>query len=121
MSISASIGGKNDGYKFHLTAPVSVGAIQAPRGFKSNLNSTPNSVFKGVPYNGDTVSAVVIHDYLYYHKNKDRKTADLKLKKDLLDAGVGFLKRWSVYLNCRVFGNKRWHNAKRVNVSPIKR
>lgn len=96
-----------------LTSPASFKGYQAPRGFISNMSSTPETFFKDVGFSGSTLNIAVVHDYLYGKKNKPRKQIDLLLKEGLKDAGIGFFKRWVIYLVCRLFGNKLWENSGR--------
>lgn len=104
-----------------LTSPTSVGQYQAPRGFTTNMGSTPKDYFKKVGFTADTISIATVHDYLYKQKNKPRKTIDKWLLDSLKSSGVKFVTRWSIYWVCRLFGNKYWNNASRSLISRPKK
>lgn len=53
--------------------------IVIPRGFETDLSSTPKWLWGVVPPYGDFLLAALIHDYLYVMKLRDRKYADFEM------------------------------------------
>jgi hypothetical protein len=77
--------------------------ITIPAGFRTDFYSTGcvNLKLHNAPS--------CLHDYLYqYHiingKNITRAYADNVLYWAMLDTGVGFFERWTIYLGVRMFG-----------------
>lgn len=84
--------------------------ITVPKGFKTDLASTPKFLWLTFPPFGKYTDAAIVHDYLYskdcVYNAIDRAMADkifLELMKEL---GVPLWKRQAMYRAVRLFGNR---------------
>lgn len=78
--------------------------VRVPEGFETDFASVPRLPFVYEVMGNQCQEAAVIHDWLYWSKAVDRKTADLILYEAVL-ASTG--ERWRaflMYLGVRIFG-----------------
>lgn len=82
--------------------------IKVPKGFESDLASTPQ-IFKNIlnSYGKNYTRAAIVHDYLYSKNctlNISRKKADEIFLAIMKERGVGVFKRNLMYYSVRLFG-----------------
>ena len=77
--------------------------VSVPKGFVTDLASTPRLLWSIYPPFGDYINAAVVHDYLYSIKFP-RDSADKTLRRILKRDGVPFITRWCFYTAVRLFG-----------------
>lgn len=99
---------------FELYAPLEVtlsngDVIVIPKGFKTDLSSTPRWLWSFLPPYGVDLIAYIIHDYLFVTKIYSRKFTDKEmylwakiLRKDNTDP-------WLRYQGVRLFGWAVWY------------
>lgn len=63
-------------------------SIVVPRGFVTDLASTPRSLWELYPPFGKYLSASILHDYLYWRQTCKREEADKIIYQAMRDAGV---------------------------------
>lgn len=81
--------------------------IEVPKGFVTDLASTPRLLWLTFPPFGRYTGASVIHDYLYsvgYQLGISRKKADEIFLGIMKELGVPFWKRQAMYKAVRLFG-----------------
>jgi hypothetical protein len=84
--------------------------IIVPKGFTTDFASIPR-VFRNIlsPY-GEYGKAAVIHDFLYQNQGwNDRRRCDDVLLQGMIDLGVGWIKRNTIYSAVRTFGWYVWN------------
>ena len=94
--------------------------ILVPKGFKTDLASTPKYLWFSFPPSGRYTDAAIVHDYLYsancIYKEINRAIADkifLELMKSL---GVPKWKRVLLYRGVRMFGWMFFRKKEKENV-----
>lgn len=81
--------------------------VCVPKGFSTDLTSTPRVLWSIYPPFGKYQRGAIVHDYLY--KNKyPRKHADKIFKKIMELDNVGFLTRNIFYITVRLLGWLRY-------------
>lgn len=87
--------------------------ITVPEGMVTDLTTVPwiTRIFVGRV--GPHLEAAIVHDFLYIAwqdmadhgaRREDRRFADWLMYVAMKAAGVGFLKRWFIYVTVRIFG-----------------
>lgn len=87
--------------------------VEIPVGFKTDLASIPRLVWSIFPRDGDYAPAAIVHDYLYrYHRMAgravDRPEADGIFLDGMVDLGIGWATRWTIYAAVRAGGLLAW-------------
>lgn len=87
-----------------------IGPVVVPQGFKTDLASTPNVVWRMFPKLGPWTGAAIIHDYLYREKPGDvsRYEADRIFYQLLREDGVLHGIARIMYRAVREFGENAW-------------
>ena len=80
------------------------GSLAVPRGFETDLASTPRIVWSFLPPNGVYKSAAIVHDWLYYSGTGTQKYADDMFLYLMRDSGVFWLKRFFLWAGLRLGG-----------------
>ena len=62
--------------------------ITVPRGFVTDLASTPRFLWSALPRTGPYMASAVLHDYLYWDQRCTRKQADEIFRIEMADFGV---------------------------------
>lgn len=84
-------------------------AVVVPRGFVTDFASIPRFLWRVLPPTGKYGKAAVIHDFLYRTEaGATRAQADAVFLEAMSDLGVGFLKRYAMYLAVRLFGSRAY-------------
>lgn len=85
-------------------------AITVPKGFETDLASTPKAIWSLIPPFGLYTEAAVLHDFMYATHPQPfiRKDADDIFYHNLLGAGVNKAKALSMYYAVRLFGGSHW-------------
>lgn len=65
----------------------------------------------GSPFTGNYVRAALFHDGLYACCTLDRKLSDEIFLDLMKEDGVGYFKRYSMYLAVRAFGSSAYNNT----------
>lgn len=78
--------------------------VTVPKGFETDLASTPRITWVVFPKSGTYTEAAVIHDCLYKSGQYKRKSCDKVFKKALRYCGVGFIRANAMYRAVRMFG-----------------
>lgn len=85
--------------------------ITVPAGFGSDMASIPAVLQPFLPVNDLHRAASVLHDYLYYSQPVSRALADAIFRTAMRESGVGWLKRWSMWVGVRAGGWLAWRRA----------
>jgi hypothetical protein len=102
-----------------FSARTDIGTIRVPKGFVSDGASVPRSVYSiiGHPF-GKYLESAIIHDYLYRDETEfdaSRAEADSIFLELMKAQGIGFSKRWAMYLAVRSGG---WLSFKKRRAMP---
>lgn len=84
----------------------STGTIRVPKGFVTDLASTPPEVWKWYPPFGKYLTASILHDYLYWRQTCTQEEADKIIAQAMRDAKVPEADLASFYVALRLFGKK---------------
>lgn len=89
-----------------------------PAGFVTDGASIPRFAWRVIdhPFQSDYIEIYVEHDYDYQTGRISRKEADEKMLDGLKSKGMGYFKRYTIYLAVRWFGSK-YYNKKRKGIS----
>ena len=82
--------------------------IVVPRGFVTDLASTPKSIWSVYPPFGKYLAAAVLHDYLYWKQSCARDDADKIFYQTMRDAGVDQATQSRFYLVLAREGEAAW-------------
>jgi hypothetical protein len=83
--------------------------ITVPRGFVTDLASTPKSVWSLYPPFGKYLAASILHDYLYWRQSCRREDADKIFYQTMRDAGVDQATQSRFYLALSSEGEAAWN------------
>jgi hypothetical protein len=86
--------------------------ITVPVGFVTDLTSVPKIFWSLLPRWDKYGQAAVIHDYLYFSHEKDRKDSDKIFYEAMRVLGVDKWKAKLMYNSVRLFGNMSFRNSK---------
>src|SRR5262245_50408201 len=95
----------------------SIGTIEVPAGFVTDLASTPGQVWHRFPPWGRWSGAAIVHDYLYATRPNgiDRETAD-KVFLELMRADRVRYGDYSImYSAVREFGDRAWNKYRKAS------
>lgn len=88
--------------------------IKVPQWFETDFASVP-PILQNVLRPWDTYGeAAVIHDWLYWNQQTDRKTADGILLEAMQSSSVPEWKQRCIYLAVRAFGDFAWEDNARI-------
>ncbi|MGA2780661.1 MAG: DUF1353 domain-containing protein [Smithella sp.] len=87
-------------------------SIVVPRGFVTDLASTPREIWAVYPPFGKYLSAAILHDYLYWRQVCERKEADKIIYQTMRDAGVDQATQSRFYVAVKLAGDKAWADNK---------
>ncbi len=87
-------------------------SIIVPRGFVTDLASTPRTLWSIYPPFGKYLSAAILHDYLYWRQVCAPEEADKIIYQTMRDAGVDQATQSRFYVALRVAGDKAWADNK---------
>lgn len=107
-----------------FTEHTSSGPITVPKGSTTDLASVPRMFWWLIPPFGRYTQAAVIHDYLYYTNEVDRKTADKIFYELMIKYDTYKWKAKLMYWAVRVFGRfvyKKRDKLQLVNNSSIQK
>ncbi|MGH6689530.1 MAG: DUF1353 domain-containing protein [Gammaproteobacteria bacterium] len=91
-----------------------VGLLEVPAGFRTDLASTPRTLWRLFPKHGPWFGAAVVHDWLYRTHPaviSDRWTADCVFRQLLRADGVTRGTAWSMFKVVRAYGASAWSAA----------
>ena len=101
-------------FDYHVGSEASPDIIHVPKGFVTDLASTPFFVWSlGFPKWGRHSKAAVVHDYLYQSKLRSRAMADLIFLEAMCVLRVPLWKRILMYMAVRIIG---WWGYKKNNL-----
>jgi hypothetical protein len=81
--------------------------LTVPRGFETDLASTPRFLWPIFPPTGRWDEAAAIHDYLYHVAARNqRQYADEILYNAMIACNVPLWRAWSMWAAVRLFGGK---------------
>lgn len=83
-----------------------------PKGFETDLASTPRFSWAVFPKSGIYTEAAVIHDYMYVEALYNKKKADKTFKQALKFCGVGLIRRNAMYRAVRWGGQGNYNKVK---------
>ena len=111
FAVSPLADGKTWYLRFSFAYTTNAGTtIQVPAGFETDFASVPQ-VLQNVLRPWDTYGeAAVIHDWLYWNQQTDRKTADDVLLEAMESSNVPAWKERCIYLAVRAFGEFAWES-----------
>lgn len=87
--------------------------ITVPKGFKTNLASSPRPLWFAISPSGKHNAAAVVHDWLYSEYNDtgiNRTLADKIFYRIMLECGVNKIKAKLMYYAVRNFGSVCWQH-----------
>ena len=84
------------------------GVIIVPRGFLTDLASTPRILWPVFPPYDTYASAAVMHDHLYNIKDRPRKKCDRLFLEAMSHSNVPIWKRYLIYWAVRLFGGSHY-------------
>ena len=84
--------------------------ITVPRGFVTDLASTPKSVWSLYPPFGKYLAASILHDYLYWKQSCTKDEADKIFYQTMRDAGVDQATQSRFYLALSSEGAQAWNH-----------
>lgn len=86
-----------------------------PTGFITDGGSIPRFFWRyiGHPFEGEYIKVYVEHDHDYAVGKISRKEADDKLLAGLKANGMGYAKRYAIYLAVRLFGASHYNDKKK--------
>ncbi len=96
-------------FTYHIGTKFSRHYIRVPKGFITDLASTPNFLWWWLPPFGKYTKAAVLHDFIYQTHCKTRKEADEIFKEAMVIGGTPAWKVRLMYLGVRAFGWLSWH------------
>lgn len=82
--------------------------ITVPRGFRSDLNSTPRIPIIYELFGNLAVEEAYLHDYLYTSGRESRAVADAVLREACALGGMSWWKRWGMWAGVRLGGHFRY-------------
>ncbi len=82
--------------------------VDVPKGFVTDLASTPWYLWSLLPNNGLYLHAAIIHDWLYWNQPRPRDEADNILWIDMTDLKVGYWTRQAIYQGAHLWGKCAW-------------
>ena len=102
-----------DGFKHwklvnDFTVLTTFGAITVPQDSRTDLASIPRIFWQILPPFGRYSQAAVVHDYLYFSHQFDRKTADKIFYELMLQYGTWKWKAKLMYYAVRLFAPLAW-------------
>ena len=82
-----------------------------PAGFATDGASIPRLLWRllGHPFQSDYIEVFVRHDYRYQTGSLSRKEADKEMLDGLKRAGMGWLKRYTIYWGVRIGGGSHYN------------
>jgi hypothetical protein len=83
--------------------------VQVPRGFVTDLASTPPSIWRVLPPDGNYAYAAIIHDYLYWFQTTSREDADDVFDQVMKEFSVPSAARYPMMEALRRHGEKAWN------------
>lgn len=86
--------------------------IRIPRGFVTDLASTPKVVWSFYPPFGKYLVASILHDYLYWRQSCSREQADKILYQAMRDSGVEQSTQTRFFDILNTFGGQAWNANK---------
>lgn len=89
--------------------------IEVPIGTITDFGSVPRPLWGLISPIGRATRAFVLHDYLYQVQTYIRSKSDSILLEALGVLGVGWFKRWTIYLGVRAGGWLAWRTHEKEN------
>lgn len=86
--------------------------ITVPKGFVTDLASTPREIWSLYPPFGKYLTASILHDYLYWRGTCTQNQSDKILYQTMRDAGVDQATQSRFYVILSEFGEKAWEQNK---------
>lgn len=86
----------------------STATIRVPRGFVTDLASTPRELWSIYPPFGKYLAASILHDYLYWRQSCERDAVDKIFYQTMRDAGVDQATQSRFYLVLNRKGDAAW-------------
>ena len=84
------------------------GRLDVIKGFVCDLSSIPRVLHSLIPKTGLHDGPSVLHDWAYQHRLNSRKWADEMFLSAMVAAGVGWVRRNTMYLGVRAGGWAAW-------------
>lgn len=113
----------NDGEKWILAADFEIetskGLIVVPKGFGTDLASTPRILWPIFPPFGDYTEASVVHDYLCRTQQFTRKEGDIIFKEIMLKYNTKKWKANTMYSAVRMYAIFRLGTTIKLNIHNI--
>jgi len=97
---------------WRLDRPYTYKDFTIPKGFPTDLTSSPRFLAHIIPRWGKYGKAAVIHDYLYASKIKSRKEADKIFFDVMTESDVLWSQKWILYIGSRILGWIPWKYKK---------
>lgn len=88
-------------------------SITVPKGFRTDLASTPRILWAILPPFGKYNTAAIVHDYLYYRKTLSRKTCDEIFLELMTYSKVNVVVKMLFYFSVRAFGGSNYSRKRK--------
>jgi hypothetical protein len=86
--------------------------VSVDKGFATDFASVPRVLWWVLPKWGVYGNAAVVHDWLYWHQDRDRKQSDDIMLEAMSVLNVPELTKQLIYRAVRVFGGWAWRRNK---------
>ncbi len=95
--------------------------IVVPKGFVTDFASTPSLLKPVIPKSGGYLVGAIVHDYLYWNQSCTKKQADNIFLLAMKKAGIGSLKRKTIWVAVDNFGSSAWNgNSQKKSAGYLK-
>ncbi len=95
-------------FEYHVGSYPSDTIIRVPKGYITDLASTPRLIWWWLPPHGRYAKAAILHDYLYSHGVMSRKYADSIFLEAMSVLGVKRVRIYIMYFAVRLFGRGKY-------------
>jgi len=96
-------------------------AVEVPKGFVTDLASIPWQLLCLLRPDGEYAHAAIVHDYLYWTRDRTRLMSDEILKSSMEDFQVDKVKIQAIYSAVRAFGESAWNENARLKADGERR
>jgi len=96
-------------------------SVTVPKGFVTDLTSTPSIFWSSIRPDGDYVLAAIVHDYLYWTQGRKRKEADQIFNLIMKEFEIPKVKRIAIHKAVDWWGGSAWNNNAKIKGNGEKR
>ncbi len=96
------------GWRPNADTPTQYPAVTVPKGFVTDLTSTPRVFWQVIPRTGVYLHAAIVHDYLYWIQGTSRQVADKIFDLAMADLKVNRATRQVIFQSVDKLGGGAW-------------